>query len=251
MFVNQRNLSFIVATMSLMLVACKGAQSDAAVATATSEGDASMSVSGDVADERGQALVRVVNAVAGSKGLQVRGDTAHMMPTSNYKGVTEYHPIDNTWVKFEVMGQIGGVMMPLEANREVLTNGHRYTMVVMREEGDAGFTTRILRDEISMDHVKSYLRVIHAAPNAGEIDVQVKGGDKIFEGVNFTSEAGYKELDPMSGVLELRSEDGDKLLLSLPKVDLKAGTYYSLVVTKSASGKLEAFWIEDSPTTSM
>lgn len=251
MFIHQKGIALAAIVASTMSVACQKAQSDAEVATLTSEGAASVSMSGDLADSRGQALVRIVNAVPGSNGLQVMGDTGHMMPASSYKDVTDYHPIDNTWVKFEVMGSAGGVAVPLEANREFLTDGHRYTMVVMRDEEKSRFTTRVLRDEIAMDPSQAHLRVIHAAPNAGEINVRAKGGDEWFNGVNFTSEAGFKDLAPWSGAIEIRGEEGNKLLLTTPTIDMQSGKYYSLVVSRSPSGKLESFWFEDSPTTAM
>ena len=74
----------------------------------------------------------------------------------------------------------------------MLTDGHRYTIVVMRDSGSKGYETRILRDEISDDTTKAFLRVIHAARGVGEVNVVQRGADTLLDGVNFTMEGGYR-----------------------------------------------------------
>ncbi len=236
----------IVAALVLSATACgKDAQTEDAVQTKTSAGDASTSISGDSADKRGQALVRIANAVPGMNGLVVRSDDAHALPSVDYKKVTDYTPIDKNWVTFEVAVQPAGTYTPVETNRELLTDGHRYTMLVMHDKDGAAYQTRIVRDDISTDQSKAHLRVIHAAPTVDEVNVVEKGGDKLFDGINFTSEAGFKDIDPWSGTLEFRTEDGNKLLGTLASVNLKAGVSYTIVLATNKQGKLDSFWFED------
>ncbi|MEO6445298.1 MAG: DUF4397 domain-containing protein [Gemmatimonadaceae bacterium] len=240
-------LTSMLVTAAVLAACGRDAQTDEAVTTRTADGEASTSISGDLADKRGEALVRVVNAVSGAKGLSVRADETHALPTVDYKAVSPYQPIDKTWVSFQVSGESNGAYMPLETNREMLVDGHRYTMVVMREADGDAYRTRIVRDNISDDMSKAHLRVIHAASGVDEVDVVARGGDKLFEGVNFSSEAGFKDLDPWKGTLEIRTEDGNKLLLTVPNVNLQAGRSYSIVLTRGAQGKLEAVRFEDMP----
>lgn len=238
-----------VVLCAFVLAACsREAQTDKEVVTKTAAGEASTSISGDSADERGQALVRVLNAVPNVSGLSIRSDETHALPAVDYRKVSAYQPIDQNWVAFQVSGAPSGDYAPLETNREMLTDGHRYTMVVMREGEGTGFTTRILRDELGTDMTKAQVRVIHAAKDAGEIDVVAPGGETIFDNVNYTSEAGFKGIAPWNGALEVRNEDGKRRLLTLPVIDFKAGSSYTIVVTKGASGKLESFWFEDTPS---
>ncbi len=236
----------IVAALVLSTAACgKDAQTEDAVQTKTSAGEASTSISGDSADKRGQALVRIANAVPGMNGLVVRSDDAHALPSVDYKKVTDYTPIDNNWVTFEVGGAPSTAYSPVQTNRELLTDGHRYTMLVMHDKDGTGYQSRIVRDDISTDQTKAHLRVIHAAPTIDEVNVIAKGGDKLFDGINFTSEAGFKDVDPWSGTLEFRTEDGNKLLGTLGNVNLKAGVSYTIVLATNKQGKLDSFWFED------
>ena len=90
------------------------------------------------------------------------------------------------------------------------------------------------------------MRVIHAARGINEVDLVQRGADTLVEGVNFTMEAGYKAVKPWTGTLEVRSETGNRLLLSIPDVSLQAGRSYTIVLTRNAAGKLEAFRFDDS-----
>ena len=68
-----RSAGSVFAVVAL-LGACRDAQTDKEVTTRSSTGDAAVSMSGDSADKRGMALVRVVNAVPNAPKLVVRAD---------------------------------------------------------------------------------------------------------------------------------------------------------------------------------
>ena len=231
-------------TATALLAACRDAQTEKKVATQTSGGDVSTSMSGDSADKRGMALVRVVSTVPG-KTLVVRSDAQHMLAEAGFKEVTDYKPIDKNWVTFEVSTTPDTTFKPLATNREMLTDGYRYTMVIIPDSAK-GMETRVLRDEISDDTSKAFLRVIHAARGIDEVDVVQRGGEKVLDGVNFGSEGGYTGVKPWTGTLEVRSEDGKRLLLSLPNFAMKAGHSYTVVLTRGTGGKMESVKFDDS-----
>jgi hypothetical protein len=86
--------------------------------------------------------------------------------------------------------------------------------------------------------------VLHAAPGGPELDVSIANAkDKLFSGVNFKSEAGFKDLVPATVVLEVRAKDEPKLLLRLPPLDLKRATATTVVIT--GSSKLSYFSFTD------
>jgi len=229
-----------------LFAACRDAQTDKEVTTRTSTGDASVSMSGDSADKRGVALVRVVNAVPGQARLVVRADRDHQLTAAEYKTVTDYQPIDRNWVSFEIGTSGDSAFTPLATNREMLTDGHRYTIVVMRDSAK-NYETRVLRDEISDDSAAARVRVVHAARGIDEVNVVQRGADNtLIDGVNFASEGGFKSVTPWNGTLEIRSESGNRLLLAIPNASLQAGRSYTIVLTKNAAGKLESFRFDDS-----
>ena len=234
----------IITSAIAILAACES-QTDKEVTTRTSKGEAAVSMSGDSADKRGVALVRVVNAVPGQSRLVVRADRDHQLTAAEYKTVTEYQPIDKNWVTFEIGTSGDSTFTPLATNREMLTDGHRYTIVVMRDSA-RGYETRVLRDEISDDTTRARIRLIHAARGTDEVNLVRRGSDALIDGVNFTMEAGFKAVEPWNGTLEVRAESGNRLLLPIPGVSLQKGRSYTFVLARNSAGKLESFRFDDS-----
>jgi hypothetical protein len=89
------------------------------------------------------------------------------------------------------------------------------------------------------------MRVIHAAPGAGEVQIRPRTGEAIFEGVDYGDDDGFKSIDPWTGILDVRSNDGKTVLLSTKSMTLDAGKSYTVVITRTDKGKLDAFWFED------
>jgi hypothetical protein len=177
--------------------------------------------------------------------LVVRADRDHQLAAAEYKTVTDYQPIDRNWVTFEIGSSGDSTFAPLATNREMLTDGNRYTIVVMRDSAK-GYETRVLRDEIAGDSTMARVRLIHAAHGTNDVKLVRRGSDTLIDGVNFTMEAGYKAVEPWTGTLEVRAESGNRLLLSIPDVSLQKGRSYTIVLTRNAAGKLESFRFDDS-----
>lgn len=238
-----------VLLLSAVLVTACGndTQTDREVVTSMADGTVGTSMSGDSADERGVALVRIVNAVPDMQRVVVRGDNMLEMPSVEYQKVSPYTTIDQNWTRFEVSGDPGGAYAPIETNRELLTDGRRYTMLILREDDGAGLNTRVLRDDISSDSSRAHVRIVHAARGTDGINIVARGGETLFDGINYGSDGNYEDLAPWSGTLEFRSTDGNRQLLSLPNIDFQAGTSYTIVVTRQGAGALAAFWFADTP----
>ncbi len=158
MKVNKRVLFVTIA--GLALGACApDAQTEKDVKSVGPDGAASTSMSGDMADKKGEAMVRVINAAPEMSGMVVRADENRTLPAVDYGKVSAYHLIDGNWTKFEIGGKDG--YAPLETNRELLADGHRYSILVLRDEQGTAFRTKIYRDDISDDLTKAHVRVIH------------------------------------------------------------------------------------------
>ena len=110
-------------------------------------------------------------------------------------------------------------------------------------------TVSIISDNIAAPPAdKAQVRVIHASPDSGEVDVVDKSGNKkLFSGVNFERETNYLAVDPMKTTLEVRPEGQDKSVLTVPNANFEKGKYYTIVVTGHSKGmpKLQALMIED------
>jgi hypothetical protein len=78
-----------------------------------------------------------------------------------------------------------------------------------------------------------------------EISAYVRGRtEPLFDGINFKSEAGWSEFDPIAGTLEIRPEGQKNVLASRPNVKLEGGKSYTFVVAGKGA-KPDIIVIED------
>jgi hypothetical protein len=67
------------------------------------------------------------------------------------------------------------------------------------------------------------------------LDLYVKDKDKVlFRGVNFRSQAGYKQVEPMMAMLEVRPRGKENALAATPNLSWEAGKAYTIIVAGRA-----------------
>ncbi len=88
------------------------------------------------------------------------------------------------------------------------------------------------------------VRVIHASPDTGNVDIAVGGGDTLFEGIEFRGSSDYAVVDAGTYDLQVREADGDTLLLEAPGTNLQAGMVYDVYAigrTEDGTAQLAVF----------
>jgi hypothetical protein len=189
------------------------------------------------------ALVRVVNAIPGTGQVVVFAGDSAAFSGIGYKTATMFREIPDDRFNFK----LGSADKPLAENRENLMGGGHYTIVAMPDAGGADKRNlRVLDDGLKpVSAEKARVRVINAIPGDLEISVYVRGrADPLFDGINFKSEAGWSEFDPIAGTLEVRPEGKKNVLASQPNVTLEGGKSYTFVVAGTAA-KPDIIKIED------
>ncbi|MBL0938105.1 MAG: DUF4397 domain-containing protein [Gemmatimonadaceae bacterium] len=234
-------------TAAFLSTACGETKSDQAVETQTDDGTLVSAMTPETANAQGSAMVRVVNAVPMSRDLMIRADENHVLPSVKFGKVSDYQSIDQTWASFQVGDTLAGTYTPLTTNREMLTNGERYSLIVLKNEKGDNFETLVVRDQYVQDPTKAAIRVVHAAPGVKEVIVQPRGGERIVEGLDYGEDDAYTMVAPWEGVLEIRADERNTPVLVTPKVSFEAGKAYTLVVSRDAKGKASLFWFADSP----
>jgi hypothetical protein len=222
----------------LVLVGCSRTQTKTPVTT-TAGNDSTTTESGARADARGQTLVRIVNADPSHPTVTLTTDNQTPFTEVAYKTVTPYREVEDNVTKFEVYDAKTGVTTtPLATNREVMADGARYTLVLMpASDGDAP-VLKALRDELVPAEGKAKIRLVNAAPAAGEVDLNAEGLiDPIFDNVNVGTEAGFKDVDPTSGSLMVRQDKGKRTLVTVKDVKaLEPGMTYTIVLAGRPGG---------------
>lgn len=243
-----------IARMTLMVAAaalagCNPSKTRAPVTT-TGNAGSSTSPSGEAAAKRGESMVRFVNALPTSPQVAVNSGDSALFANVKYKMVTEYRQIHDNTADFKLVtsAQTAGDK-PAAENHEALSDGGRYTVVAYPEKDGSGANLKVVRDELVPEAGKARVRVFHVASGIGEIDVMLAGNkDPLFDDVNYSVEAGFKDIDPTAGTIEIRAAKDHRRLVSLKNMKFEAGRSYTIVVSGSPVSKVEAITFNDALT---
>jgi hypothetical protein len=243
MFSNLRSSLILMLGLAMLIGCSREAQQNQPVKTSTDQGSSAAPPAKQSA-ERDKALVRVVHAMPTGPSIDVFADESLAFSNVSYKTVTQYQELPDDRLAFRVRPAGSAGTEPLAENSEMLMGGRHYTVIAMVDDKGKA-TVRVLRDDLTpLSQDRARVRVINASPDAGEVDVVAKGRDKtIFDGVNFAFEAGYKEVEPMTGALEIRREGKKEVLTTISNQKWEPGKTYTIIL--AGRGKLEAIAIED------
>jgi Domain of unknown function (DUF4397) len=261
-------IRFWIVLFSVVLgCACSRESQQTQPVTTTTEKGTSTAPPAKEVEQRGRTLVRVVHAMPGSPALDMFADEAKAFANISYKTVTPYKELsgklpptppvtevptpssNKLQVVFRLRPAAHDTTQTVAEATEVLTLGNHYTVIALPSAEGKEPSLKISNDDLTPAPLeKARVRVIHASPDAGEVDVYAKERDKaLFDGVNFMSEVGYKEVEPMTATLEVRPKGKKDTLATTSNVKWEAGKTYTIIITGRAKGapKLEAVTVED------
>lgn len=241
----QRRLWTLLAGGALLgAVGCNETRDTGAVTTRTPEG-VSRAPAAETAERRDVAMVRVINAIPGSDRITVWAGDSIGFAFVEYKGITDWREIPDDRFTFQIKPTAEAE--PLAENRENLQGGGHYTIVALPGEGEARERNlRVLDDDLKpVSADKARVRFINGVPGDTDVDLLISGReDALFDGVNFTHEGGWNEVDPISGTLSVRPDNERTTLASMANAKLEAGKSYTFVLV-GTPGKYELLKIED------
>lgn len=238
----------LAVNLTLLAAGCSREQGQTqAVGTSSSESGASSAPASSDINRRERALVRVVAAIPDLGPVDVLAGNQVIFPTLKYKAVTEYRELPDDRLTFSVRPAGNAGSQPLAENSEGLSSGSHYTLVAYDKPDGKQDLAAFSDDLTPPTSGKAKIRVIHAAPQIGEVDVYIVGKDTLFSGVDSGSETRDDEVDPMDVTLQIRPEGRQNSLLNIDDVHLEAGKVYTIVVVghSQRSPRVEAIQIED------
>lgn len=242
-----RNLAGLVAGGALLLTAACDKTKDTGAVTSTTASGTTSTPPAEIAEHHGTAFVRAVNAVPTLKSAVIYANDSTAFSDLAYRATTPFAQMPDNAFDFKVAAPGSSADSAMGDNHENLNSGAHYTVIAFADEGSTGKANmRVLNDDLQpVTNGKARIRFINTAANAGELDLVARGSkDGIFEGVNFRSEAGWKDVDPMKGTLVVRPQHKQNVLATIANVNLEAGKSYTYIVTGNGS-KLDVVKIVD------
>jgi hypothetical protein len=239
--------SLSIALALLSFGACSSESERTEPVKTTTDKGASTAPPSKEAEKADKALVRVVNALPGTTLDAFVGDTKQFNSVA-YKAVTPYKETSDVQRQFAIKPAGQDNAQPLAQNTEGIRGGDHYTAIAMPAP-DGTANLRVVADRLTPPPTgKASVRVINASPDAGELDLFVKGQeDALIGGVNADTVTNYKEVNPITATLEVRPQGKSNVLLTIPAAKFEPGHLYTIILTGKAKGapKLEAIKIDD------
>jgi hypothetical protein len=246
---NRRIQLGLLISALLVAAACSSEPKQTQPVTTTSGSGTSSAAPAKDAKAREKAFVRVINAAPGNAAFDIFADDQKVFESVAFKSVTPYKELADNRYTFRLRPAGQASAQPAAENSEGLSAGKHYTIVVMPDTNDKTAFYLINDNLTNPPTDMAQLRVIHASPDAGEIDVVDKQGNrKLFSGVNFEKDTNYMDVDPTKKVtLEVRQEGQQQPILTVPNANFEKGKFYTIIVTGKVKGtpKLQTLTVED------
>jgi hypothetical protein len=190
-----------------------------------------------------KALLRAVNASGGYDALTLSLDGSSVQAAVPYAGQAAYAEVDPKGASATV--SVPGSATVLTTTSVALSKKNHYTLL---SYGKAGALSAMLLndDNAAPDSGKSLLRIVHAAPDAGPLDVYLTaGGDALATATPLQTAAAVGALGAyntiVSGAWRLRiAAQGSKtdLRLDVAALDFASQGVFTLVLTPGRGGML-------------
>jgi len=253
-------LGLIVASL-LTLAACanESANNDQPVTTRSSSSGNMTTTAPPAkdAEQRGQALVRLIHAAPGVAALDGFANDSKVFTDVTYKNITAYREVPGAAQTFRLRFAGQDSAQPLAEDEESFTKGRHYTVLavpssataIITRDGGQRVDLVFVDDQLAAPSSgKVRLRVIHGSPDLGDIDIYAPGrAEAIAQAVSFGSATKYVDTDPTSSALEVRRKGENITTLSVPSTNYQAGKLYTIIVVGQTKGtsKLESVVVTD------
>jgi hypothetical protein len=159
------------------------------------------------------ACLRVIHASPGSPAVDVYVNGSPVVENLAFGTGTEYLPIPAAEdVQLQVTATGAELDNAVIDEQIDLTAGQAYQVVATGVLDEIEATVSEV-DLTPLPEGQSRVRVIHASPDAGAVDISVAEGPTLFEGVEFRDATEYTVVDSGDYTLEVRQEGEDLIAL--------------------------------------
>jgi hypothetical protein len=194
---------------------------------------ASAVVPGQAADE---ARVRVLHASPDAPSVDVYANGARVLSNVPFKAASDYLSVPAGDYTFEVRpaGAAAGSAPVLSVKAQLNANTD-YTVAAV--DRLAQIKSRIFVDNNAAPAVgKAHVQILHASPDAPNVDIALKGGSVLVPNLPFGEQKGPLPVDAGTYNLEIRAAGTNNVALPLDGVPLEAGRVYTFAAVGLVGG---------------
>jgi hypothetical protein len=175
----------------------------------------------------GQAQVRVAHLAPDAPNVDVYVNGEPVLTDVAYTTVSGYLSLPAGTQQVTVYAT-GDTTSPVIDTPVELASGGAYTVAAVGLVADGSLTAQVYKDDLrSPASGNAKVRVVHASPDAGPVDVVPRGGEALVAGLTFPEASPYAEVPAGTYTLDVNAAGTNKTILTVPDATLASGGVYS------------------------
>jgi Domain of unknown function (DUF4397) len=199
----------------------------------------------------GQAQVRVAHLAPDAPNVDVYVNGDPVLTDVAYTTVSGYLSLPAGTQQVTVYAT-GETTSPVIDTPVELAAGGAYTVAAVGLVADESLTAQVYEDDLrSPASGNAKVRVVHASPDAGPVDVIPRGGQALVSGLTFPEASPYAEVPAGSYTLDVNAAGTNKTALTVPDAKLASGGVYSAFAVGTVfADSLNVLLVQDNAGTS-
>jgi hypothetical protein len=203
-----------------------------------------------LAQGSGEAQVRVAHLSPDAPNVDVYVNDEPALTDVPYTTVSSYLSLPAGTQQVTIYAS-GDTSTPVIDVPVKLAAGGVYTIAAVGLVTDSSITAQVYQDDLrapSAGHAK--LRVIHASPDAGPVDVVPRGGEPLVTNLAFPEDTPYAEVPAGTYTLDVSSAGTNQTVLTVPDAALASGGVYSAFAVGTVyADSLNVLLVQDNAST--
>jgi hypothetical protein len=194
----------------------------------------------------GQAQVRVAHLAPDAPNVDVYVNGDPVLTDVPYTTVSDYLSLPAGTQQVTVYAT-GDTTSPVIDTPVKLAAGGAYTVAAVGLVADGSLTAQVYQDDLSSPSAgDAKVRVVHASPDAGPVDVIPRGGQALVSGLTFPEASPYAEVPAGTYTLDVNAAGTNKTALTVPNAKLTSGGVYSaFAVGTTFADSLNVLLVQD------
>ena len=203
-----------------------------------------------LAQGRGEAQVRVAHLSPDAPNVDVYVNGEPALTDVPYTTVSSYLSLPAGTQQVTVYAT-GDTSNPVIDAPVKLAAGGAYTIAAVGLVTDGSIAAEVYQDDLrAPSEGNAKVRVIHASPDAGPVDVVPRGGDPLVTDLAFPDDTPYAEVPGGTYTLDVNAAGTNQTVLTAPDAKLASGGVYSAFAVGTVyADSLDVLLVQDSAST--
>ena len=199
-----------------------------------------------------EAQVRVahLSSDAPNVDVSVNGEPVAALQNVSYGTISSYLPLPAGSQQVTVYAA-GDRSQPVIDTPVDLALGGAYTIGAVGLVSDGSLRAQVYQDDLTPPaQGNAKLRVVHASPDAGPVDIVPAGGAPLVSGLQFPNASPYAQVPAGSYALNVNAAGTNTTAISVPNATVAAdGVYSAFAVGTASAGSLDVLLTQDTAGT--